>query len=311
VPGQKLAVSVVIPAYMAAGTLAQCLDSVLAAEVPSQSREIIVVDDGSDDGSARIAESRDITVVRIPHSGRSAALNRGLERATGDVVFFTDADCRVPRDWFSALLAPLAEDPALSGVGGNMLPVRINAVEVSKLLPYLDEFARDLRLAGEYSGACLNGNNMAIRRPALQDVGGFDESFIHGADADLTARLLAGGHLLLRIRHPVVAHLKRERLWSFLRTRFVRGSTVRFEMKRGRYKAADLLRDLARIPRSFFASITGLGRLDALPVEVPSRAGWFAPVISLLGEAVHWLGKVAFYRRFRAEASRSAGRESG
>ena len=83
-------------------TLDACLRSVAAST--TRSIEVIVVDDGSADDSARIAERAGARVLRLARRGRAAALNSGIADATGEVILFTDADCVVPVGW-------PAEDP--------------------------------------------------------------------------------------------------------------------------------------------------------------------------------------------------------
>lgn len=83
-------ISVIIPAYDAAETLGRCLDAIARqTRVPD---EVLVVDDGSHDTSAAIAEQRGVRVLRVPHGGASAARNAGARQAGGDLLFFCDAD---------------------------------------------------------------------------------------------------------------------------------------------------------------------------------------------------------------------------
>jgi glycosyltransferase involved in cell wall biosynthesis len=80
-------ITVIIPTYDAARTLADCLRSVFASQYPNY--EVIVVDDGSRDDSAAIAQQFPCHLVRLPKNvGASQAKNAGAAQATGDVVFF-------------------------------------------------------------------------------------------------------------------------------------------------------------------------------------------------------------------------------
>src|SRR4051812_12252844 len=85
-----LSISAVVPCYNGEVFLAEALES-----ISRQSRrvdEIIVVDDGSTDRSAEVAESWGATVIRQPNRGEGAARNRGIEAAKGDVIAWLDAD---------------------------------------------------------------------------------------------------------------------------------------------------------------------------------------------------------------------------
>ena len=100
--------SVIIPVYNAEQYLAECIDSLLAAE-GIQDAEIILVDDGSSDGSGRIADeyasaNDNITVIHKQNGGSSEARNFGLEHASGKYVFFCDADDTVKPDLFTAAI---------------------------------------------------------------------------------------------------------------------------------------------------------------------------------------------------------------
>jgi glycosyltransferase involved in cell wall biosynthesis len=108
-------ISVVIPCYNEADTIEAIVDSVLAAPLPDP--ELIVVDDGSTDGSAeviaRAVAPKVKRVITHPHNrGKGAALRSGFQAATGDIVIVQDADLEYdPRD-YPRLLQPILEDKA-------------------------------------------------------------------------------------------------------------------------------------------------------------------------------------------------------
>ena len=86
--------SVIVPAYQAAATIGQCLDALNAQTVARAQYEIIVVDDGSTDDTALVAEQAGADhVLRCPHRGPAAARNAGIDAARGHVILLTDADC--------------------------------------------------------------------------------------------------------------------------------------------------------------------------------------------------------------------------
>ena len=104
-------VSVVIPAFNAETTIADTVRAVMAQPLPRETFECIVVDDGSQDRTAEIAERAGALVVRLPgNQGPSAARNAGIERAQGEWIAFTDADCVPSRRWLTAFLAALASE---------------------------------------------------------------------------------------------------------------------------------------------------------------------------------------------------------
>src|SRR6266498_887244 len=111
-------ISVLLPCYNAAPYLAEALDSVLVQDVPV--REIIVVDDGSSDDSAAVAErfGPPVRCDRQPHQGISATRNRALSLARGEVIAFLDADDLWPPGSLASRLETLVADGSVDCVGG-------------------------------------------------------------------------------------------------------------------------------------------------------------------------------------------------
>ena len=90
---QSPLISVVIPAYNAQDDLGNRLDALERQTVPREEYEIIVVNDGSSDGTREIATRRDAILISQPHRGAAATRNAGAHRAHGEIILFTDADC--------------------------------------------------------------------------------------------------------------------------------------------------------------------------------------------------------------------------
>lgn len=106
------AVSVVIPTYNEVRVIARCLGTLL--DQTHRPREIIIVDDGSTDGTREIARGfGGVTLLEQAHEGSGAARNRGASAATGDILCFVDADMRFPRDFIARLVAPITRGEAI------------------------------------------------------------------------------------------------------------------------------------------------------------------------------------------------------
>jgi len=212
-----LLVSIVIPAYNAADTLGQCLQACLSQTYPHV--EVIVVDDGSTDGTAKIAASYRVRYVSQDNRGPAAARNHGARLANGEIVAFTDADCVPGRKWIANLLRGL--DDGVVGVGStygiansdNVL-ARIIHAEIQDRHERLDERVD-----------FLGSFNVAYRKRAFDAVGGFDESFTtaSGEDNDLAYRLADRGGALRFVKDAPVAHYHPARLWPYLRTQMHHG----------------------------------------------------------------------------------------
>lgn len=177
----RVRLSVVVPTYSRAQRLARCVRSIAVA-IP-QDAEIVVSDDGSTDDTlaevaALAAQDARVRWVTGPNSGPAGARNRGWRAARGDVVAFIDDDCTAGAGWGEALLRALDAHPSCCAVEGRTEPEH----DVPGF------FHHSLKGgAGSYL-TC----NLAVRRAALEAVGGLDERFPHphGEDLDLCFRLI-------------------------------------------------------------------------------------------------------------------------
>lgn len=203
-------VSVVIPAYNAEATLAECLRALAHQSLPASAYEVILVDDGSQDATAEIARRYGVQLITQPNRGAPAARNRGIDAAKASWVAFTDADCIPSRGWLKALLASVEWDAAETPLGaagrtlghGSVGPAA-RFVDLSGGLD-AEHYLSHPRFP--FAPSC----NLIYRRDLLVRAGGLDERF-HTYDAcDLHTRLrrLANGPMLLAPR-AVVLHRHR------------------------------------------------------------------------------------------------------
>lgn len=187
-------VSVVIPCRNEAKTLAACLDALDQQDLPRSRFEILVVDGRSTDGCREMLRARGVAMLDDPGRGPAAARNVGILAARGRIVAFTDADC-IPRfDWLSQLLAAFARAPDAGGVAG---PLRLPR---DTLLGRLEDNDARQRYRGYIT------SNVAYRREALLEVGGFDEELSCAEDYDLAWRIMDAGYRILHDDGPVVLH---------------------------------------------------------------------------------------------------------
>lgn len=231
-------VSVVVPTYNRKKLLEKCLNQLSRQDYPDY--EVIVVDDGSTDGTDLMVKQKfpQVVYVRQINKGPAAARNLGIKQATGQIVAFTDDDCFPPLDWLSKLVKGFNEHPDVVGVGGY-LEASENVLKKNRIARYEQWQAKVIYKAGdkEYVGGfeCPAGGtcNMAYYKKVLDEVEGFDENFPvpAGEDADLKLRLTSRGYKLLYI--PVkVTHLDSYTYKDFFKRVFVRGiGQVVFETK--------------------------------------------------------------------------------
>jgi glycosyltransferase involved in cell wall biosynthesis len=155
-------VSVIVPALDAAATLGRTL-ACLAEQRGAPAHEVIVVDDGSRDGTAELAERAGARVLRERGLGPGAARNRGAAVARGGVLAFTDADCFPAPGWLAAGVRALAAADLVQG--------RVEPEAGVELGPF-DRTLRVTRERGLYETA-----NLLVRRELFDRLGGFVAPF--------------------------------------------------------------------------------------------------------------------------------------
>jgi len=170
-------ISIIIPAYNEENFISGCLDSVLDQSVGSSFYEVIVVDNHSTDCTAAIACAKGVRVAYEPRKGYVHAIRRGIEASTGEILAFTDADCRVPRNWISRLLADFEGSPEVVAVGGKLAFYDVD-LALGKVAQLILSFT-----------ATLPGGNMAIRRSALARMGGIRDDINLSLDYWMTMKL--------------------------------------------------------------------------------------------------------------------------
>lgn len=197
--------SVVVPAYQSEGVIGQCLAALRAQTTPASEFEVVVVDDGSSDATASRATEGGARVLRQPNAGPAAARNAGARAASGEIVLFTDADCRPEPGWLAAMTKPFerVEVSAVQGryVGSQSeIPARFAQLEFEERYERIPD-GGEIDFVFTYAAA--------YRRTVFFDVGGFDVAFPapNGEDMDLAFRLQAKGHRFVFARSASVRHV--------------------------------------------------------------------------------------------------------
>lgn len=179
-------VSFIVPVRNDAVRLAKCLDSIRANTCAPGDIEIVVVDNGSIDGSTEVARSFGARVQAV-HNGRVSALrNQGARQAAGDVLAFVDADHEIASGWVAAALETLDLDGA--GAAGALCRAPADGTWVQRAYGHLRGRAR-----GRHDVEWLGSGNMAVWRRTFDAVGGFDTSLETCEDVDLCYRIRSTG----------------------------------------------------------------------------------------------------------------------
>jgi cellulose synthase/poly-beta-1,6-N-acetylglucosamine synthase-like glycosyltransferase len=197
-------VSVIVPAYNAAATIVDCLHA-LAGQITSHSYEVIVVDDGSTDYTARIisdlqSTGYDLRLVTQPHAGAAAARNRGAVEAQGNLLLFTDADCEPTSVWIETLVSALER---ADGAKGTYRTRQRSLVARWVQAEYESKYRR---MAQRPNIDFIDTYSAAYRRDVFESAGGFNESLEVDEDQELSFRLVEGGARLVFVPEAVVYH---------------------------------------------------------------------------------------------------------
>ncbi len=216
-------VSFVVPVLNGRRHLGRVLLAI-AREATGHPAEILIVDDGSTDGSRRVAESflrksdaagLTTKIIDGPRRGAAAALNAGIREARYPVICQVDQDVVIQARWLEPLLRAL-EDPAVAAAQGRYV-VPTSAGFWSRMAGR-DLDLRYARLSSTTNHVCTG--NTAYNASALHQVGLFDETLGYGYDNDLSYRLTAFGYTLVFCRDATAAHHWRDSLRGYCAHQF-------------------------------------------------------------------------------------------
>ena len=200
-------VSFVVPAFNEAVGIERAVRSLASSDYPEL--EIVVVDDGSTDGTAELVEGLALSSVRLirqANAGKPAALNRGIEAARHDVIVMVDADTIFEPDTLKRLVQPLKEDGVGAVSGNTKVGNRRRLLGRWQHIEYVMGFNLDRRLYDVLQ--CMPtvpGAIGAFRRSALAQVGGISGATL-AEDTDLTLALGRAGWR--------VAYVEDARAWT-------------------------------------------------------------------------------------------------
>ncbi len=205
----NISASVIIPAWNGARFIGDCLRS-LRERVPTA--ELIVVDNGSSDGTANLARARaDRVIANDSNRGFAAAINQGVAAAQGEILLLLNQDTVALTDWLS-LARAIFESDALVGALGFVLLYPDGSVQHAGAR-LTEPFLQSDHLHSYDPAARLDfvtGAAMAIRRATWDAIGTFDEGF-HPAyyeDVDYCVRVARAGYTLAMCETPAFTHFE-------------------------------------------------------------------------------------------------------
>lgn len=215
---QGIQVSIIIPTLNEEKVLGRCLAALRDMDFPRDCFEILVVDNGSSDGTLQIAESYgdslNIRILRKPGVHIAALRNFGASEASGEILAFLDADCLPPQNWLRSAARYLADsEHDIVGAHYGLSP---DSTWVGRIW----HEDRESHKLGEVD--YLPSGDLILRRDAFSRLNGFDESIQTNEDFEFCQRALKAGLRIwsfaeLRVIHlglpQTIAHFFRKNRW--------------------------------------------------------------------------------------------------
>ncbi|MBI3243379.1 MAG: glycosyltransferase [Chloroflexi bacterium] len=304
-------VSVIIPVYNGAETIAACLESLLQQEYPAGAYDVIVVENGSTDNTSRIVEKYPVRLFHSEKRGPASARNFGLAQSQADIIAFTDADCIADPNWLAELVKPYAE-AEIGGVGGSILAhVHPAQTLVEKFSEEHSPLVNFISGAGEFLPHLYTAN-ASYRRPLLEAVGGFNACLITGEDVDLAWRLQLQNRVRLGFASQAIIYHQHRSTKAGLARQYrqygfgeilldtLYGKHSGYPRTRG-FQLRRILSQMAALPRY---AISVLLRQTRLMLKQINRYEATAPALWFLIESNNVRGKLdaLFATRFMTDA---------
>jgi len=209
---RKYRVSVVVTARNEAKNLPRLMSCLLSQDYPRELYEIVLGDDDSDDDTETIMRKyidaghnvKYIKVTGRDHviSPKKNTMSKAIDATEGEIILTTDADCIVPTTWISSMISCFTDEVSMvAGYSRTLLPSWSKASILHKY-EHLDFALTYMVLCGGYtlgkSWACI-GQNLAYRKSAFYDVGGFTQiqNLISGDDVNLMQLMRRKGHKII------------------------------------------------------------------------------------------------------------------
>lgn len=217
-------VSVVIPVHNGQNTLEKTLSSVFQNSY--RNFEVIVVDDGSTDSSAKIAKKFPCRIIKLDKvHGGGYARNKGAESAKGELLLFVDSDIVIPKNCMKYGVEYLSKHKNVTALLGLF---STNLVYNNFFSNYKHLYLRYYFLSQNKVTHTLNTSLTFIRKNVFDKFRGFDTKIksVISEDAELGMRLTENGYVIHQSRELEMEHLKYYSFADFLRTEFVRSRKI-------------------------------------------------------------------------------------
>ena len=177
----KILISVIVPAYNEEKFIAACILSLEKQNFNKDDYEVIIIDNGSTDNTAKIVKNFNVKLIHESKKGISYALNRGILEAKGRIVAVTNADSVVSSNWVSNIYSAFKNNSNAAIVSGRLILIPSN------FLSYMGELF--INFAGGFVLKNIVGPNFAIKKDIFCKVGGLKENINFNCETELFLRI--------------------------------------------------------------------------------------------------------------------------
>jgi len=213
-----MSVSIIIPTFNGAARIGKCLEALLPQATPIHA-EILVVDDGSSDGTGDVVSRYSgVRLISQANAGPAAARNRGALEAKGTIILFTDDDCVPTSEWLGAMTKAF-EDPDVVGVKGAYRTRQKALVARFVQADYEDRYRL---MAGLPEIDFIDTYAAAFRRDRFLEMNGYDTSFpvACAEDIELSYRMSERGWKMKFVPTAIVYHTHPDRFWLYMKKKY-------------------------------------------------------------------------------------------
>lgn len=253
-------VAIILPAYNEEKEIDSAINQLISQTYSN--REIIVVDDGSTDGTfdkalAAASGKKGMRVIRANHGGPSYARNLGVKESSGEIVFFGECDCVYDPDYLQKAIKALSGNPKAGAVCLTGGPLKLKSTMATNCIELENNLQHKLLETGKIKPFYA----WVFWREVFNKVGGYDEKLFQAEDRDLFGRVVRAGYEIAWVPGINWRHKRVETLSELSSKWFARGRTrVLFAFKNR------LVYDLAKAFLPFWAFILGIILLFVLPI---------------------------------------------
>lgn len=228
-----IVVSVVIPTLNEAEYIKTCLDTLLNQSYPKDKYEVLVVDSDSTDGTIDIVKAycrnhNNVTLIFEPKKSASAARNKGIKMAKGEIIAFIDADTIIPRNWLSKSRENFERNPKLGVVGGPDCTPNEDPY-IAQMIGLMENSERKItELTNKEAAMWIKSCNCACLKEVLDDVGNFNEDvppMFYFDETPLWLKMITKGYKAYFNPKLYVFHRRQRSVKEFLKTAYRYGAS--------------------------------------------------------------------------------------